>query len=224
MTGGDDFVVYAASVASLHPVMDLQHWTDPVFKYMPPCCQETMTITSVLPMAATTFPFCPQGRRLQPNITRLPLGSLALRPALLLGGNLRPLVTKTPLPHATESYGQLLGRDFNPLDLLLLLRTDRFNFTHAFGSPALGSGAKGDRFNFTHAFGSPALGSSVIGNVPPNRAAAQGSAARGKQGTYHGHRDRHPMGLTGLRAICLGAAYRHAVFVTAAIMARGAER
>ena len=57
--------------------------------------------------------------------TRLHLGSLALRPALLLDGNLRPLVTKTPLPHATEVYGQLPGRDFNPLDLLLLLRTVR---------------------------------------------------------------------------------------------------
>ncbi len=43
----------------------------------------------------------------------------------LAGGNLRPLVTKTPLPHANEVYGQLLGRDFNPLDLLLLLRTVR---------------------------------------------------------------------------------------------------
>ncbi len=32
-------------------------------------------------------------------------------------------VTTTPLPHATEAYGQLFGRDFNPLDLLLLLRT-----------------------------------------------------------------------------------------------------
>ena len=28
-----------------------------------------------------------------------------------------------PLPHATGVYGQLPGRDFNPLDLLLLLRT-----------------------------------------------------------------------------------------------------
>jgi len=28
-----------------------------------------------------------------------------------------------PLPHTTKVYGQLLGRDFNPLDLLLLLRT-----------------------------------------------------------------------------------------------------
>ncbi|MDP3281423.1 MAG: hypothetical protein Q8M57_10330, partial [Nitrosomonas sp.] len=47
------------------------------------------------------------------------------RPALLLRGNLRPRVTTTPLPHATEAHGQLLGRDFNPLDLLLLLRTVR---------------------------------------------------------------------------------------------------
>jgi hypothetical protein len=49
--------------------------------------------------------------------------SLALWPALLLFGNLRPRVTTTPLPHATRAYGQFPGRDFNPLDLLLLLRT-----------------------------------------------------------------------------------------------------
>ena len=55
--------------------------------------------------------------------TRLRLGSLALRPALLLLGNSRPRVTTTPLPHATGAHGQLPGRDFNPLDLLLLLRT-----------------------------------------------------------------------------------------------------
>lgn len=52
------------------------------------------------------------------------MGSLALRPALLLCGNSRPRVAATPLPHATGAYGQLPGRDFNPLDLLLLLRTD----------------------------------------------------------------------------------------------------
>lgn len=51
------------------------------------------------------------------------MGSLALRPALLLFGNSRPRVATTPLPHATRVYGQLPGRDFNPLDLLLLLRT-----------------------------------------------------------------------------------------------------
>ena len=57
------------------------------------------------------------------SFTRLRVGSLALRPALLLFGNSRPRVTATPLPHATGAYGQLPGRDFNPLDLLLLLRT-----------------------------------------------------------------------------------------------------
>jgi len=34
-----------------------------------------------------------------------------------------PRVTTAPLPHATGAYGQLPRRDFNPLDLLLLLRT-----------------------------------------------------------------------------------------------------
>jgi len=57
------------------------------------------------------------------SVTRLRVGSLALRPAILLFGNSRPRVTTTPLPHATVAYGQLHRRDFNPLDLLLLLRT-----------------------------------------------------------------------------------------------------
>ena len=56
--------------------------------------------------------------------TRLHIGSLALRPALLLLENSRPRVATAPLPHATGAYGQLPRRDFNPLDLLLLLRTD----------------------------------------------------------------------------------------------------
>ena len=59
------------------------------------------------------------------SFTRLLIGSLALRPALLLFGNSRPRVTATPLPHATGAYGQLPGRDFNPLDSLLLLRMAR---------------------------------------------------------------------------------------------------
>jgi len=76
--------------------------------------------------------------------TRLHLGSLSLRPAPLLCGNLRPLVTKTPLPHATEVYGQLLRRDFNPLDLLLLLRTARLDFKGCYAaSGAAGSGRVG---------------------------------------------------------------------------------
>ncbi|MGH8523658.1 MAG: c-type cytochrome biogenesis protein CcmI/CycH [Gammaproteobacteria bacterium] len=65
------------------------------------------------------------------SFTRLLIGSLALRPALLLFGNSRPRVTATPLPHATGAYGQLPGRDFNPLDSLPLLRTARIEY---FGS------------------------------------------------------------------------------------------
>ena len=61
--------------------------------------------------------------------TRLCVDSLALRPALLLFGNSRPRVTTTPLPHATGAYRQLPGGDFNPLDLLLLLRTGRLELS-----------------------------------------------------------------------------------------------
>ena len=61
------------------------------------------------------------------------MGSLALRPATLRFGNSRPRVATTPLPHATKANGQLLGRDFNPLDLLLLLRTVRLEFTRPQG-------------------------------------------------------------------------------------------
>jgi len=49
------------------------------------------------------------------SFTRLHLGSLALRPAILPIENLRPLITQTPLSWTTKVYGQLLGRDFNPL-------------------------------------------------------------------------------------------------------------
>ena len=58
------------------------------------------------------------------KFTRLHLGSLALRPISLSFRNSRPLITQTPLLRATKAYGQLLGRDFNPLAKLLLLRTN----------------------------------------------------------------------------------------------------
>jgi hypothetical protein len=53
------------------------------------------------------------------------MSSLALWPAHLLFGNSRPLIISAPHPHATKAYGQLLGRNFSPLDTLLLLRTVR---------------------------------------------------------------------------------------------------
>ena len=97
-----------------------------VFQNMPSLLpRESMGVTSVIPA-----PFqrpSPSDHRVGVStlFTRLLIGSLALRPALLLCGNLRPRVTTTPLPHATKVYGQFLGRDFNPLDILLLLRTVR---------------------------------------------------------------------------------------------------
>ena len=48
--------------------------------------------------ATSAFPICPLGRHLLYSLTRLLVGSLALRPAASPIGNLRPLVTKTPLP------------------------------------------------------------------------------------------------------------------------------
>ena len=45
------------------------------------------------------------------------MSSLALRPAHLLFENSRPQITPAPLPLATKAHGQLLGRDFNPLDM-----------------------------------------------------------------------------------------------------------
>ena len=72
----------------------------------------------------SAFPICPLGRHLHLSLTRLLLGSLSLRPAALPIGNLRPLIAQTPLPCATGVYGQFPGRDFNPLDKQLLLRTD----------------------------------------------------------------------------------------------------
>ena len=57
------------------------------------------------------------------KFTRPLLGSLALRPASLSFRNSRPSISRTPLLRATKAYGQFLGRDFNPLAQLLLLRT-----------------------------------------------------------------------------------------------------
>ena len=97
-----------------------------IFKNMPTLLpRESMDATSVIP-ASIQRP-SPSDHRVgfSSSFTRLLMGSLALRPALLLFGNSRPRVATTPLPHATGAYGQLPRRDFNPLDLLLLLRTVR---------------------------------------------------------------------------------------------------
>ena len=68
-----------------------------------------------LKSSTTAFPQCPKGQHLQFKLTRLHLGSLALRSAVLPIGNLQPLITQTLLPGAKEAYEQLLLRDFNPI-------------------------------------------------------------------------------------------------------------
>ena len=112
-----------------HPRTRVSSTGQQIFKNMPTLLpRESMSATSVIP-APTQRP-SPSDHRVgfSSTFTRLLIGSLALRPALLLFGNSRPRVTATPLPHATGAYGQLPGRDFNPLDLLLLLRTVRSHF------------------------------------------------------------------------------------------------
>ena len=71
---------------------------------------------------STGLPQLTRGSASPIRVTRLPVGSLSLRPASLPFGNLRPLIAQTPLPRATQAYGQLLGRDFNPQDKRLLLQ------------------------------------------------------------------------------------------------------
>ena len=109
-----------------HPRRRVSSTGQPIFQNMPSLLpRESMGATSVIPA-----PFhrpSPFDHRVgfSTLFTRLLIGSLALRPALLLCGNSRPRVATTPLPHATKVYGQFLGRDFNPLDILLLLRTGK---------------------------------------------------------------------------------------------------
>ena len=92
--------------------------------------RETPRATSVVPARVQRpSPFVHRVG-ISTSSTRLHMGSLALRPALLLLGNSRPRVTTTPLPRANKAHGQLLVRDFNPLDALLLLRTDRPRLFH----------------------------------------------------------------------------------------------
>ena len=80
--------------------------------------------------ACIGLPHVSTGSASSKSLTRLRAGSLALRPATLPFGNSRPLITQTPLPRATGMNGQLPGRDSNPLDEQLLLRTDTYLFPH----------------------------------------------------------------------------------------------
>jgi hypothetical protein len=104
----------------------LQHWAMNLFDSMPTLLpREPVRDTSVV--STRTQRPSPFDHRVgnSNSLTRLLIGSFAFRPAALSFENSRPRVTATPLPRTTKVYGQLLGRDLNPLDSLLLLRTAR---------------------------------------------------------------------------------------------------
>lgn len=109
-----------------HPQKRVSSTGQSVFHNMPFLLPRESTRTTSVVSARVQRP-SPSDHRVgfSTSFTRLLIGSLALRPAILLFGNSRPRITPAPLPHATKAYGQLLGRDFNPLDTLLLLRTVR---------------------------------------------------------------------------------------------------
>ena len=71
-----------------------------------------------LKSSTTAFPQCPKGQHLHFKLTRLHIGSLALRSAVLPRENLQPLITQTLLPWTKEVYEQFLLRDFNPIRLI----------------------------------------------------------------------------------------------------------
>ncbi len=124
------------SAVSPPPGLDLQHWATNLQEHADPATPGVDGATSVIPAPILRPSPSDHGVGFSTSFTRLLMGSLALRPALLLCGNSRPRVAATPLPHATGAYGQLPGRDFNPLDLLLLLRTARFGALHSERYPA----------------------------------------------------------------------------------------
>ena len=114
------------SWCSRHPRRRVSSTGLQIFKNMPSLLpRESTCATSVIP-APIQRP-SPSDHRVGSSnwFTRLRVGSLALRPALLLGGNSRPCISTTPLPHTTGAHGQIPGQDFNLLDLQMLLRTVR---------------------------------------------------------------------------------------------------
>ena len=91
-----------------------------IFHYIPSLAtpRDLMIRFRCLESSTTAFPLCPLGQHLHFKLTRLHIGSLALRSAVLPRGNLQPLITQTLLPWTKEVYEQFLLRDFNPIRLI----------------------------------------------------------------------------------------------------------
>ena len=113
-----DFVALYASVGGLPTaVTGLPCCTIYPPQHATPATPGVDAATSVISATSSGLPLQTRGSASPVSVTRLRPGSLALRPAALPLGNLRPPITRTPLPGAKKAYGQLLSRDFNPLDI-----------------------------------------------------------------------------------------------------------
>ncbi len=86
--------LYTRQLMSLNiTVLGLQHWTANLLQHAVPATPgDHMSRFRFLSPYATAFPIRSQGGHLQYSLSRLPVGSLALRSAALPIGNLRPLV------------------------------------------------------------------------------------------------------------------------------------
>jgi hypothetical protein len=82
-----------------------------------PATPRVVAATSVISATTSGLPLQTRGSASPFSVTRLRPGSLALRPAALPLKNLRHPIAQTPLLSAKKAYGQLLSRDFNPLDI-----------------------------------------------------------------------------------------------------------
>src|SRR5664279_358026 len=92
---------------------------------MPSLLPRKITQTgSVIRICDIGLPLVSRGSASPNRLTRLPVGSLALRPAALPMETYDPLLPERRSLELPGRIGQFPGRDFNPLDIQLLLRTD----------------------------------------------------------------------------------------------------
>jgi hypothetical protein len=117
------------SVASPPPQTGLQHWAVRLPEHADPATPGVdwryFRYSSAHPAA---FPFSPQGRLLH-FVYEATHGFTCVTACSLAVWKLTTPCCHGAAPTATGAHGQLPGRDFNPLDLLLLLRTDRPRFS-----------------------------------------------------------------------------------------------
>jgi hypothetical protein len=108
------------STVSPPPGLDLQHWATNLQEHADPATPGVDGATSVIPAPIQRPSPSDYGVGFSVFVYEATHGFTCVTACSLAVWKLT-----TPLPHATGAYGQLPGRDFNPLDLLLLLRTVR---------------------------------------------------------------------------------------------------